>query len=432
MTDVQSESFWKVPDPRGLLGQTRAVALMRSDKRASYKHFALVEFHWGWAHKDYDWTSLASVRRMHAELMARDPLGGKPMSLQHINSGNRDLCNWGWIFELEKGAGRNASRFLPNFALFDVAERGYFSGFLSGSLAFSVHPVGVRKGFEISVHPMGDSSVTYKVNTNSFSVHPLGDEDLLTGTVLKDGPTESRNDCAPASPPPTVGHEATAAEGAQGGFGDLFKSYYATTKGHAGSKAKARAAYEKMNVSPDLHAEILASAREWHDAWAAQGKPDAPRMHLATWLERQEFENNPPTAFKPKERKERPAKQKSVAANDNRFAKAKPDFTIHPARSTFGVIESAKVYEFDDDGAKSLEVVYRIDEGATVEQFVVFESPDPVEHARGVMELRALEAATGVPAICDNADSALSRRVALVVSGAGERVKLVSLKSPSG
>lgn len=319
MTEKNPESFWKVPDPRGLLGQTRAVALMRSDKRASYKHFALIEFHWGWAHKDYDWTSLASVRRMHAELAARDPLGGNPMSLPHINSGNRDLCEWGWLFELEKGAGRTASRFMPNFTLFDIAEKGNFSQFLNGEISFSVNPLGIRKGFEICVHPMGNSRVTYGVNTNTFSVHPLGNKDPLTGTVLKDGPTESGNDCAPATPPPTVGLVATAADGAQDGFEELWKAY-----SYPQRKSEARAAYIKAAPDARSHERMVAAARAWRERWAEQGKADAPRFTLAKWIEREEFDCDPPAPSQRKERKAKATKPRTSPVNDNAKAQSEP------------------------------------------------------------------------------------------------------------
>lgn len=76
--------------------------LMNYDPRASYRHKKLWEFHLAWAHKDYKWTSLASVRRIQAEMLARSPTG-KAMSTQHIASGDRDLVKWQYLFEDEKG-----------------------------------------------------------------------------------------------------------------------------------------------------------------------------------------------------------------------------------------------------------------------------------------------------------------------------------------
>ncbi|WP_333898679.1 hypothetical protein [Agrobacterium pusense] len=308
--DANGLSFWDIKDPRSVLGQTRAVALMRSDSRASYKHFALLEFHWGWAHQKYNHTSLASVRTIHSTLLARDPLGKAPISLNHINSANLDLVKWGWLFEIDKGSGRSGSRFIPNYAIFKVAAEGHFSSFLEGDINFSVHHVGGHKGFCISVHPMGDTSVTYEVNANLFSVNLQGDKDSLTGTVLKDGPTEREIDCAPATPPLPDGLTATDAGSAQEGFEEIWKAY-----GHRQRKAEARAAYENIAPDSETHARMVDAAKNWHDTWAAQGKSDAPRFTLAKWLEREEYECDPPTAYKGKEKPT--AKKPPKASNDN-------------------------------------------------------------------------------------------------------------------
>ncbi|NKM30764.1 hypothetical protein [Rhizobium laguerreae] len=306
-------SYWKLDDPRGVLGQTRAAALMRSDKRASYKHFALIEFHWGWSHKKYDYTSLVSVRKMHSTLAARNPLGEAALSLPHISKGNRDLCDWGWLIELEKGSGRNASRFVPNFAIFHVAAEGNFSSFLNGEITLSVNPVGERNGFGISVHRMGNAGVTYEVNANRFCVHPVGNKDPLTETGLQDRFTERGIEPAPPSAPLPVGLAATGADGAGGGFEDVWKAYDYKQK-----KAEALAAYKKLAPDEELHARLVEAASIWKASWAAQQKADAPRFTLAKWLDREEFECEPPTAYKAKERKAKaPRKKEIVAANDN-------------------------------------------------------------------------------------------------------------------
>lgn len=178
-------------------------------------------------------------------------------------------------------------------------------------------------GVDTTTNKIGSSSGVEPTTTGG--VHPTT-SDLSSGveptqSVLPDAAyradiQDRKNDCAPALPPVAAGLEAAAPGRAQG-FGELFKTYYATTKGHAGSKAKARAAYEKMSVTPEIHAELIASARAWHDAWAAQGNPGAPRMHLSTWLDREEFENNPPSAFQPKERRAKAQKPKAEPANAN-------------------------------------------------------------------------------------------------------------------
>ncbi len=48
---------------------------------------------------------------------------------------------------------------------------------------------------------------------------------------------------------------------------------------------------------------LVAAAMEWRETWAAQNKPEAPRFSLAKWIEREEYECSPPTAYQPKQRK---------------------------------------------------------------------------------------------------------------------------------
>lgn len=385
-------SFWDLDDPRTIVGQTRAVALMRSDKRASYKHFALLEFHWGWAHQKYNHTSLASVRKIHATLLERNPLGEAQISLPHISAANRDLVEWGWLFELDKGTGRSASRFIPNYAIFKVAAEDNFRAFLNGDIGFSVNPLGERNGFGISVNPMGNAGVTYEVNANRFCVNHAGNKDSLTETGRKDRSTEREIDPAPASPPLADGLEATAAGSAGERFEELYRVY-----GNRQKKAEAKAAYIELDPSPELHAHMVEAARRWHASWAAQGKADAPRFTLAKWLEREEFDCDPPS---PQQRakykagsKSAASKKEVVGANDNEPetgipAPEKPDFTIYADEPALGVIERVEDWTDPDDGRKSLTIFYRTQDGKEIEQFLMYESPDIAEQDRGQEDLR--------------------------------------------
>jgi hypothetical protein len=331
MAETKQPTYWKLDDPRGLKGQQRAVALMHSDERASYKHLALIDFHWGWAHEKYGWTSLASVRRIHDVLTERNPLGKPGMTTRHINSGNRDLVEWGWLFELDKGKGRDASRFLPNYMVFEIAAAGDFSKFLSGEISCSVSHAGTHNGYEILRIPLGDTDAcTYEVHANRFSVSPVGNKDSLTWTGLQDGPTE--RDIEPAAPtaPPVAGLSAALAVTAgdemkatttttRGGFDELWEAY-----GYKRGKPEARRAYAKLAPDAEMHAKLVEAARAWQQSWSAQNKPDAPRFTLAKWIDREEFECEPPTAFKPKERKAKRSKPDRPAAEPDEGAPSIP------------------------------------------------------------------------------------------------------------
>ncbi len=97
-------------------------------------------------------------------------------------------------------------------------------------------------------------------------------------------------------------------------------------------KKEAKAAYDKLAPDAELHARIMAAAIAWQQSWAAQGKQDAPRFTLAKWLEREEYECDPPTAYKPKELKAKPP-AKVEPANDNVPPEAEvPDYMKgHPS-----------------------------------------------------------------------------------------------------
>ncbi|MCF6103175.1 hypothetical protein [Mesorhizobium muleiense] len=173
-------SYWtkNVKDPRDPVGKIKLSDLMNYDARATYKYKMLWEFHLGWSHADYEHTSLASVRRIRDTFKERSPFG-KTMSIQHIDEGNRDLCAWGYMRELEKGKGTKASRFSINWDLLALAASGRFPP--------SVHLQGDASEIESSVHPVGDACVHPVGDASLDSVHPAGDEDLFTSTRLKTG-----------------------------------------------------------------------------------------------------------------------------------------------------------------------------------------------------------------------------------------------------
>lgn len=136
-----------------------------------------------------------------------------------------------------------------------------------------------------------------------------------TPTYLPDRPTRAesqidRDEFAAPGAPPLAGLSAATAEPAkEGGFEELWKAYCCKQK-----KAEAKAAYTKLAPDADLHARMVESAHKWFERWTAQEKPDAPRFTLGKWIEREEFECDPPTAYHAKQRK---TATKPKPANDN-------------------------------------------------------------------------------------------------------------------
>lgn len=273
----------------------RLATIAPLDRRMKRKHLAVYGFLLDWYHRKYG-DALASVRHIVAQLKERDP-AGIGLYTGDVHSALKDLETWGYI-TADVGIGRRASRYVPVWAH-----------------GRSVHKTPNTTENEISVRENQNTSVRETPNTTSDSVHKTPNQDPSTVTRLQDGVTVIDGyDCAPPSAPLPDGLEATGAGGAQGGFEELWKTYF--PKRGQGDKKKARSAYDALNPDADLHASLLDAASSWFEAWQAQGKPDAPRKHLDTWLTGEHYDCEPPTAYKKKE-KPTTSKKEAVASNDN-------------------------------------------------------------------------------------------------------------------
>ncbi|MFK4260025.1 hypothetical protein [Agrobacterium tumefaciens] len=274
----------------------RLATIAPLDRRMKRKHLAVYGFLLDWYHRKYG-DALASVRHIVAKLKERDPFG-IGLYQGDVHSALKDLIDWGYI-TVEKGTGRRASRYVP------VWVHGSY-----------VRETPNTTDDEISVRENQNTSVREIRYTTGDSVRETPNEDPLTVTRLQDGVTVKEGlDCAPASPPPTVGLEATAAGGAQDVFEELWKAY-----GYRQKKADAKAAYLLASRDADTHRKMVEAAEAWFASWSAQGNPDAPRFTLAKWIEREEYECDPPRAFSKKDKPVKatvPAKTAPKAGNDN-------------------------------------------------------------------------------------------------------------------
>ena len=164
----------------------RLATIAPLDRRMKRKHLAVYGFLLDWYHRKYG-DALASVRHIVAQLKERDP-AGIGLYTGDVHSALKDLEAWGYI-TADVGIGRRASRYVPDWA--------------HGS---SVHKIPNTTEDEISVRENQNTSVRETPNTTSDSVHKTPNEDPSTVTRLQDGVTVIDGyDCAPATPPPTVG-----------------------------------------------------------------------------------------------------------------------------------------------------------------------------------------------------------------------------------
>ncbi|WJR68130.1 hypothetical protein QTA58_05060 [Neorhizobium sp. CSC1952] len=363
-------------DDDSLENKFRLATIAPLDRRMKRKHLAVYGFLLDWYHRKYG-DALASVRHIVAQLKERDP-AGIGLYTGDVHSALKDLEAWGYI-TADVGVGRRASRYVPVWA--------------HGS---SVREIPNTIEDEISVRENQNTSVRENQNTTSDSVHKTQNEDPPTRTRLQDGVTGiGGDDCAPATPPLPVGLEATGAGGAQGGFEELWKTYF--PKRGQGDKKKARSAYEALAPDADLHSSLLDSARAWFEAWQAQGKPDAPRKHLDTWLTGEHYECDPPAAYKPRERKAkanakpRPEQPAPVAANDDwpMICDVGP---FSPFGTFYATITGSKVEQVDYSTQKVVLDLTWSDRGSgpDVQHTFYYEHTDPAIQERGQKFIRRL------------------------------------------
>ncbi len=240
---------------------------------------------------------------------------------------------------LEKATGAQrpniiaSTRRLLEHGVFHVMREGAGTRPTEYGLNFQFSPSGIvddTSSTDCSSGIAGDTAGGIAGNTSSGPSGIVDDtQTSLTVPGLQAGVQERENEpAAPTAPPPppanaadgagTAGDEskATKTTTTKTGFDELWNAY-----GYKRGKPEARRAYAKLAPDADLHAAMVASAIEWRGTWAAQGKPDAPRFTLTKWIEREEYECTPPTAYKAKERK------KPAAANDDKPARGKGKLT---------------------------------------------------------------------------------------------------------
>ncbi len=296
----------------------------------------------------------------------------------------RNLEQLGFITVVQAGRRGSATVYKPNFAL--VPEKG---------IKDDTETNGITDDTETNaIGIAGDTS------TGQFGIT----DD--TPSYLQDRPTRAgsqidREEPAPPTAPLSDGLTATGAGGA-GGFEELWKAY-----GHPQRKADAREAYEKAAPDSDLHGKMVEAAHAWHSAWAAQGKADAPRFSLAKWIEREEYDCHPPTAFPQKERKPKPAKAaKAEPQPDNDNERGAPVLDVGPFSpiGTFDVtIVGAKLIP-DNNGEKVI-IQLKLSDGYgamhDMEHVLYGQHSDSKIQARGQAFLRTLAECLGIECLTD-------------------------------
>jgi len=212
----------------------------------------------------------------------------------------RNLERLGFVTIVQAGRRGSATVYQPNFGLVSAKGSKDDTETLGVTDATETDAIGSIGATETTEYGVTDDTPSY-----------LQDRPTRAGSQI------DRIECATPTAPLADGLGATAARTAQGdGFDRLWKAY-----SHRQRKADARAAFDKLAPKPELIEQMIVSAGAWFSAWSAQYKPDAPRFTLARWIEREEYECDPPTAYKAKERKPKVAQPKPLAKKPASSAK---------------------------------------------------------------------------------------------------------------
>lgn len=313
--------YWlrDVKDPRSPVGRSKLGELIDYDHRTAERHRTVWKFHLGWAHKDYAWTSLASVRTIRDVLLGRSPTG-KALSTRLINEANRQLVELGYLTELEKGSGHRGTRYAINWDLLNQAAAGHFP--------FSVSPVGYA-----SVSPVG--------NAKAASVSPVGHKDPTTPTRRETGlgvvgaSTEAGG--SPDIAPPHHGPRGPDGDSALGRFDLLWQAY-----GDHKDSALAEAEFDRLDPSPDLFAKLLDRAAHWKATYDTHNQLPAYRKTLRRWLAEKRWREEP---------KFRPLSDRTGAATPP--VDAQPTAPVAPAPQHCRIV-SATVRDGDEGSVLTL------------------------------------------------------------------------------
>lgn len=346
-----------------LLAKFQLLSLIPLDRRVGRKHIAVYAFILDWYHRKHG-DALASVRHVVSELKTRDPFS-KGLYTGDVHTALTDLVSWGYLTQ-DKGSGRRASRYVPVWNVFA-----------------SVREIQNTTNQNSSVREIQNASVRESPNATAQSVQESQNEDPPTGTRLQETGTDRRIDCAEVL---ATGLSAVAAP-AQDGFEELWRAY-----GYRSEKMAARTAYAKMKPDTELHNKIVASAHEWQGAWAAQGRSDAPRKKLRSWLAAEDWDCDPPTPFKAKEREPKVAQPKSLKSSSPVMVGEVSQF------SSFGTY-SAEIYEADlkpiDPFTDRLTLKMTLGDGTDTYHRFRVRSAELTENASGEAMWRSILKATG-------------------------------------
>lgn len=403
-----TRAYWtyKIESMTGPVAQFRMAQLVDYDRRLTDPARTVYRFMIGWYMHAKHGDALASVRHIVKTMRGRAPDGARHLSRSAVQRAIVLLIECGWLVRTHTGKGRGGSRYVPVLNVLELAAQG--------TLPVSVPDY--RDATEISLvsHSTGPV-VSHSTGTLSDVVsHSTGTKTLLLDPST-DGATEREIDTRPPTAPLLGdGLAATPARGsaveelthgqaehtqAEPTFEALWRAYDL-----AKGKKEARAAWKTLPAEVD-RAAMIETATAWQASWAAQGKPDAPRKHLATWLREERYDEDAPTGYQPKEKRAKPAKP--TAPGKASSAKG------NPVRTTARVTSADVV---TTGGTTELRITATDGVGFELDRILVLEDDHAETQFEGQRQFAKLVRAAGLEQIGDSSEL-LGRTIIITEDG---------------
>lgn len=409
-----TRAYWtyKVDSMTGPVAQFRMAQLVDYDLRLTDPARTVYRFMIGWyMHAKYG-DALASVRHIVKTMRDRAPDGARHLSRSAVQRAIMLLIKCGWLVRTHTGKGRGGSRYVPVLNVLELAAQG--------TLPISVPDHRDATEIPLVSHSTG-TAVSHSTGTQSdLASHVTGTKTLLLDPPT-DGSTEREIDPAtPTAPPLADGLAATAAGGtaveerARSHADDIqaaqakltFELCYRTYD-YAKGKKEARAAWDALPAEVD-RAAVIKAAAAWQASWEAQGKPDAPRKHLATWLREERYDEDAPTGYQPKEKaKAKSGPQKSANPAEPVSQKSDARATAKPAKRQPAAPITARVTASEVvkvEGLSELLFTATDEAGVEHEHVITLEHPDMETQFEGQRQLAKLVHAAGLEQIQDSSE----------------------------
>jgi hypothetical protein len=267
-----SDAKQRTAKPGDLLSQWWTLGRIAADRRTTGRHVKA-----GWVIINSYWQKHGNGRAS-LRFIERATGLGRPAVVRAC----RELAEWGHVTRVP-GVGSRSSEYVPRWV---TSASG-----VQITTTNDDDPSGVQ---------MDTTPVSEATPLDGASGVEMDTESYLPEPAYKPASGKVDDDCAAPTAPPLAGLAPATAGTAQEELPSAqakptFELCYRTYD-YLRGKNEANAAWNALPPEVD-RAAVIKAAAAWQASWAAQGKPDAPRKHLATLLKEERYDEDAPTGF---------------------------------------------------------------------------------------------------------------------------------------